>query len=55
MKQLEKEGRRDLTKTVRKIPFPLIEDGVLEYSELTRKNCLPIIRQILMTMGQVIK
>ena len=55
MQQLEKEGRRGTTKTVRKIPFPLIEDGVLEYFELARKNCLPVTRRSLMTMGQVIK
>ena len=54
-KQLEKEGKRGTTKTVRKIPFPLIEDGVLEYFELACKNCLLITRRSLMTMGQVTK
>ena len=28
-KQLEKEGKRGTTKIMHKIPFPLIEDGVL--------------------------
>ena len=33
-KQLEKDGKRGTTKIVRKIPFPLIEDGVMEYLSL---------------------
>ena len=54
-KLLKKEERRGTTKTVCKIPFPLIEDGVLEYFELALKNCLLVTRRSLMTMRQVIK
>lgn len=54
-KQLEKDKRRGTTKTVRKIPFPLIEDGVLQYFELTQKNGLPPTRQSLMRMEQAFK
>ena len=54
-KLLKKEERRGTTKTVRKIPFPLIEDGVLQYFELACKRCLPVTKRYLMTMGQAME
>ena len=54
-KLLKKEERRGTTKTVRKIPFPLIEDGVLQYSELACKSGLPVTKRYLMTTGQAMK
>ena len=51
-KLLKKEERRGTTKTVCKIPFPLIEDGVLLYFELPCKSRLPVTKRYLMTMGQ---
>ena len=54
-KLLKKEERRGRTKTVRKIPFPLIEDGVLQYFELACKSGLPVTKRYLMTMGQVME
>ena len=41
-KLLKKEERRETTKIVRKILFPLIEDGVLQYFELAYRSDLPI-------------
>ena len=41
-KLLKKEERRGTTKTVHKIPFPLIEDGVLQCLELACKSGLPV-------------
>ena len=54
-KLLKKEERRGTTKTVRKIPFPLIEDGVLQYFELACKIGLPATKAYLMTIGQAMK
>ena len=54
-KLLKREERRDTTKTVRKIPFPLIEDGVLQYFELVCKSGLPVTKRYLMTTGQAMK
>ena len=54
-KLLKKEERRGTTKTVRKIPFPLIEDGVLQYFELACKSGLPVAQRYFMTMGQAME
>ena len=54
-KLLKKEERRATTKTVCKIPFPLIEDGVLQYFDLACKNGLPVTKRYLMTMGQAME
>lgn len=54
-KLLKKEERRGTTKTVCKIPFPLIEDGVLQYFELACKSGLPVTKRYLMTMGQAME
>ena len=51
-KLLKKEERRGTTKTVRKIPFPLIEDWVLQYFELACKIGLPVTKRYLMTIRQ---
>ena len=52
---LKKEERRGTTKAVRKIPFPLIEDGVLQYFELACKSGLPITKRYLMTIRQAME
>ena len=54
-KILKKEERRGTTKTVLKIPFPLIEDGVLQYFKLACKSGLRITKRYLMTTGQAMK
>ena len=54
-KLLKKEERRGTTKTVCKIPFLLIEDGVLQYFDLACKSGLPVSKQYLMTMGQAME
>ena len=54
-KLLKKEERRGTTKTARKIPFPLIEDAVLQYFELACKIGLPVTKAYLMTMGQAME
>ena len=47
--------RRGTTKTARKIPFPVTEDGVLQYFELACKSGLPVTKAYLMTMGQAME
>ena len=54
-KLLKKEERRGTTKTVRKTPFPLIEDGVLQYFELACKSGLPVAQRYFMTMRQAME
>ena len=54
-KLLKKEERRGTTTTVRKILFPLIEDGVLQYFELAWKSGLLATKRYLMTMGQAME
>ena len=54
-KLLKKEERRGTTKTVRKIPFPLIEDGVLQYFELACKSGLLVAQRSFMTMEQAME
>ena len=54
-KLLKKEEKRGKTKTVCKIPFPLIEDGVLQYFDLACKSGLPVTKRYLMTRGQAMK
>ena len=54
-KLLKKEERRGTTKTVRKIPFHLIEHGVLQYFQLVCKRSLLVTKRCLMTMGQAMK
>ena len=54
-KLLKKEERGGTTKTVRKIPFPLIEDGVLQYFNIACKSGCPVTKRYLMTMGQAME
>ena len=54
-KRLKKEERLGTTKTVRKIAFPVIEDGVLQYFELACKRGLPVTKRYLMAMGQAME
>ena len=54
-KLLKKEERRDTTKTVRNIPFPMIEDWVLQYFELACKSGLPIAKRYSMTIRQAME
>ena len=54
-KLLKKEERKGTTKMVYKIPFPLIEDGVLQYFDLACKSGLSVTKRYLMTMGQAME